>query len=62
MKPIRWFIVWSLENLCHLLDRIPTYEDGRWYRYGDWGCLLGLSRRSSDLNDRWGLNVWKPVE
>jgi hypothetical protein len=27
-----------------LLDRVPAYEDGRWYRRGDWGCRLGLHR------------------
>lgn len=29
---------------CAVLDRIPAYEDGRWYRHGAWGCRLGLSK------------------
>jgi hypothetical protein len=32
------------ERLDGLLDAIPAREDGRWFRYGDWGCTLGLSR------------------
>lgn len=31
---------WLLERLDVALDAIPTYEDGRWLRYGDWGCQL----------------------
>lgn len=34
-------LIWLLDEA---LDRIPRYEDGRWYRYGDWGCQLCLSR------------------
>ena len=30
--------------LCGLADAIPGYRDGRWHRYGDWGCAIGLSR------------------
>jgi hypothetical protein len=37
---MRW-LAWALDEL---LDRIPSYEDGRWYRYGDWGCRLRLDR------------------
>jgi hypothetical protein len=33
-----------IERLDTLLDAIPTLEDGRWYRYGGWGCRLRLSR------------------
>jgi hypothetical protein len=35
--------IWLLDEL---LDRIPCYEDGRWYWYGDWGwgCRLRLYR------------------
>jgi hypothetical protein len=29
-----------LERLDIILDAIPTREDGRWFRYGDWGCRL----------------------
>lgn len=35
--PVRWV----LEQLDTALDAIPAYEDGRWYRYGDWGCRIG---------------------
>mgnify|MGYP001559836493 CR=1 FL=1 len=31
---------WLLERLDVLLDAIPAREDGRWFRYGDWGCRL----------------------
>lgn len=34
-------LAWAVDEL---LDRIPRREDGRWYRYGDWGCQLGLGR------------------
>jgi hypothetical protein len=30
-------LLWLLDEA---LDRIPCYEDGRWLRYGDWGCQL----------------------
>jgi hypothetical protein len=33
-----------IERLDTLLDAIPIYEDGRWWRYGDWGCRLQLHR------------------
>jgi hypothetical protein len=38
--PMRW-IMWLLDEA---LDRIPTYEDGHWFRKGGWGCRLGLHR------------------
>jgi hypothetical protein len=38
-----------LEWLDGRLDTVPSYEEGRWYRYGDWGCKL--SYRFSAL--RW---------
>jgi hypothetical protein len=34
-------LVWLLDEL---LDNIPRYEHGRWYRYGQWGCTLRLDR------------------
>ena len=40
MKVLRR-LVWLLDEV---LDRIPAYEDGRWYRYGGWGCRLRLHR------------------
>jgi hypothetical protein len=33
-----------IERLDTLLDAVPTYEGGRWFRYGGWGCRMGLSR------------------
>jgi hypothetical protein len=33
--------VWLLDVI---LDGIPACEDGRWYRYGEWGCRLRLHR------------------
>jgi len=54
-------IVSGLSSLCHLLDCIPTYEDGRVHRYGDWGCRLQLSAKSFDLDEKWGTGVWQDV-
>ena len=31
-------VVVGLEVVCGVLDRIPRYEQGRWYRHGCWGC------------------------
>lgn len=47
MKARKWLVhgaqaaAWLLDES---LDRVPRREEGRWYRYGDWGCQLGLSR------------------
>ena len=30
-------LLWLLDEA---LDRIPCREDGRWFRYGGWGCRL----------------------
>jgi hypothetical protein len=40
MRPDR-FVVWLADEL---LDRIPAYEQGRWYLNGEWGCRLRLYR------------------
>jgi hypothetical protein len=34
-------LVWLLDEV---LDRIPRYEQGRWYLHGDWGCQFQLAR------------------
>lgn len=34
-------LAWLLDEA---LDHLPAYEDGKWLRYGDWGCRIGLSR------------------
>ena len=34
-------LAWLLDEA---LDRLPARESGRWLRYGDWGCRLGLPR------------------
>jgi hypothetical protein len=34
-------IVWLLDEA---LDQLPAYQDGKWYRYGQWGCRLQLAR------------------
>ena len=34
-------LAWLLDEA---LDCLPAYEDGQWYRYGDWGCRLRLYR------------------
>lgn len=33
--------LWLLDEV---LDRVPRYEDGKWHRYGDWGCQMRLHR------------------
>lgn len=38
--PLRW-LAWLLDEG---LDRIPTYEERRWFRHGGWGCRLRLHR------------------
>jgi hypothetical protein len=57
----KWLIVWSLEALCGLLDKIPYRdpEDGKWYR-GAWGCYrFSLAERSARLDERWKTGVWR---
>lgn len=56
---MRRAIVAGLETVCGLLDAVPTWEDGRWYRYGDWGCRVGLSAWADRLDRRWHTGVWK---
>lgn len=34
-------LIWLLDEG---LDRLPRREQGRWYRYGHYGCLLRLHR------------------
>lgn len=40
MKVVRTIIEW----VDGVLDRIPSYEDGRWYRGGCWGCRMQMWR------------------
>lgn len=35
---------WPIWLADELLDRVPTYEDGRWFRRGGWGCRMRLHR------------------
>lgn len=51
MRALRWMIWladevlrWMVWLADEVLDRVPAYEDGRWYRHGQWGCRLGLHR------------------
>jgi len=34
----------QIERLDNLLDCIPVYYDGHWYRNGGWGCRWHLHR------------------
>lgn len=57
MRTVRWLA----ELADWLLDCVPSREDGRWYRHGNWGCRLrlhriwddpeGRSRRKEDSDD-----------
>jgi len=38
-----------LDALCGVLDCIPRCSEGRWYRYGDWGCQIGIARFGADI-------------
>lgn len=55
MLLVKRFIVWAIEALDTLLDKVPTYEDGKFYRYGFWGCRLQLAGRAFHLEEKWGL-------
>jgi hypothetical protein len=59
MRKIKYLIVMLLEKLDHLLDQVPRYSEGRWWRDGDWGCALGLSNRSWALDERWQTGYWE---
>ena len=37
MRTLPWHVLWLLDEI---LDRIPGYEAGHWYKYGCWGCRL----------------------
>lgn len=50
-QAIRGALLRAAETLDSALDGIPTYDDGKWYRYGHWGCRLGVFRRAWNL---WG--------
>lgn len=39
-RPTLRTIAWLADEV---LDRIPRREEGRWYRYGYWGCQSGIS-------------------
>lgn len=57
----RWVVI-ALEAACTALDRIPAIERdvGRWrlFRFGGWGCRIGLARRSAELDEHWGTGEW----
>jgi len=55
---IRRLIVRVLSRTCTFLDGIPGRWDGRWYRYGQWGCQLRLGSWSANLDERWHTGVW----
>ena len=62
MKWIKYAIVHGLVGLCTVLDNIPRYEQGRWWRYGDWGCYpFRLAYQSATLDSRWHTGAWEPA-
>lgn len=54
----RW-VVEQIERTCAILDNIPRYEEGRWWRHGTWGCKWGLMEWADRLDQKWGTGVWK---
>ena len=42
-------LLWLLDEA---LDRVPRREEGRWYRFGDWGCQLQLARYWASEDER----------
>ena len=51
MKPVKWLIVAGMEHLCGVLDT-----------FWDLGCLLRISYKASELDDRWGTGYWRKLE
>lgn len=35
---LRYLLSEFLFGVCYAFDSIPGRWDGRWHRYGDWGC------------------------
>jgi hypothetical protein len=44
MRNVKRLIGNAAVHVCAVLDAIPAYEQGVWYRHGDWGCRLRISR------------------
>jgi len=60
------FIVDQLEKLDTQLDNLPTVmkdEYGRWrvFRWGGWGCRIGLAKLSGFLDELWQTGMWKNI-
>lgn len=55
----------AIEATCSVLDRVPwlyrTDDGWRWSRYGQIGCVLGISRLALRLDDRWQTGHFQPV-
>lgn len=49
---LRWLAGHFLWLVDEALDQIPAYDEGRWYRYGHWGC------RWRRLQRAWVPLVW----
>ncbi len=59
LLPVQKALVWTLEWLCGVLDHIPAYEQGRWFRVSGYGYRIGLGKWSDRLDQRWHTGHWK---
>jgi hypothetical protein len=49
---VRQALANGLYYLCWLFDVIPGRWDGKWHRYGDWGCYpLRISRLALKIEE-----------
>lgn len=37
---------------CGALDLVPSYEEGRWYLHGLWGCRFGVAALGFRILDK----------
>lgn len=64
-RSVKRWIVDHLEKLCSALDCLPAIWYTRGFgwsfvlRDGQFGCLLGVSRWSVALDDRWHTGHWR---
>lgn len=71
-KTVQRYALLSVDQLDTLLDRLPTAEFSRGekgsgtaniklYRYGQWGCRLGLAKWVAVKDEQLDLGIYKPT-